>query len=81
MLSVTSRRLEALRTHSHAESKDAYEVVKWLEERGGKTRFKHQVFGPPILSLGVKDKRLASVAEACFRITDLLVRSYLFHLT
>lgn len=69
MLSVSARRLEQLNT---SENRDTYEAVKWLEEEGYK-RFKGKVYAPAILSLGIKDKSLAIVAESCFRNSDLLV--------
>lgn len=69
MLSVSARRLEQLNNKQNA---DTYEAVKWLEE-GGQNRFASEVFLPPYLSLGVKDKSLAATAESCFHPGDLLV--------
>ena len=55
-------------------------VVEWLQATGH-TRFQGPVYLPPILSLGVKDKSLASLAESCLRPHDLSVLSSEKYLT
>jgi hypothetical protein len=68
-LSVSARRLQTLNNPQNA---DVYRAIKWL--RGdGKGRFKDQVFEPPALHLGVKDRAFAGIAENSFRPADLLV--------
>jgi hypothetical protein len=76
MLSVSARRLEML--NKAKETQDTYEAVKWLQERGGKQRFKGEIYLPPILSLGVKDPSLAATVESCFRPGELHVTKVLF---
>ena len=55
-------------------------VVEWLQAKGH-TRFQGPVYLPPILSLGVKDKSFASLAESCLRPYDLTVLSNEKYLT
>ena len=57
---------------SSQQDRDTYEVIKWLEG-GGKNRFQHTVFAPPLLSLGIKDKLYSKIVDTCFRKNDLLV--------
>lgn len=71
-MSVAARRLNMLK---NPKNRDAYDAVSWLQ-REGHQRFQRKVFGPPLLYLGVKDKRLAVTAENCFRESDLLVRLF-----
>jgi hypothetical protein len=55
-------------------------VVDWLQKEGHK-RFQKPVFLPPLLSLGVKDKSWATLAESCLRPHDLTVSSNTKYLT
>jgi hypothetical protein len=52
--------------------RDAYEVVVWLQNEGHK-RFKGEVFGPPMLSVNVKDKSYAGFVEAVLQGRDSMV--------
>jgi hypothetical protein len=57
---------------NNPQNADVIKAVEWL--RGpGKARFKHQVFEPPALHLGVKNRAFAAIAENSIRPTDLLV--------
>lgn len=62
LTSVTQRRMEILRQRNP----DAHEAVLWLQKEGHK-RFKDEIFGPPILSVNIKDKAYAGQAEASFQ--------------
>jgi hypothetical protein len=70
---VSARRLQKL--SESREDQDTVDVVRWLEN-GGQERFRDPILLPPILSIGVKDKSLANLAETPFRRTDLLVLSF-----
>jgi chromosome segregation ATPase len=70
LTSVAQRRMEILRARNH----DAYEAVLWLQREGHK-RFEHEIFGPPMLSVNIKDKSFAPHAEACFQQKDFFVPS------
>lgn len=49
-------------------------VIRWLA-KDGHTRFKHKVFPPPIMCVGLKDKAYATIVDSCFRKLDLMVCS------
>ena len=68
MNSTSALRMEKLK-------KDDFQtwfVVDWLQKEGHE-RFQNPVFLPPLLSLGIKDKSLATLAESCLRPHDLTV--------
>jgi hypothetical protein len=46
--------------------------VVWL--RGNKTKFKMEVFEPPVLSMTVPDRKFADPVEACFNVNQMKVR-------
>jgi structural maintenance of chromosomes protein 5 len=52
---------------------DTVKVVEWLENQGGQARFQRQIFLPPLLSLGIKNKAFAAIVDNCFRKEDLSV--------
>jgi len=52
--------------------RDAYDAVVWLQQEGHK-RFKGEVFGPPLLSINVKDKGYAGYFETILQQRDYVV--------
>ena len=72
MTSINERRLQGWRNSRDDYEMSAYTVVQWLRQNGHK-RFKQQVYEPPFLSIGVKDKSTAKQVETVFRKGDLLV--------
>ena len=70
MKSTSAVRLEKLKQDDY----QTWLVVDWLQKEGHK-RFEKPVYLPPLLSLGIKDKSLANLAESCLRPHDLIVLS------
>ena len=67
MKSTFAHRLEKLKNDDF----QTWLVVDWLRKDGHK-RFQKPVFLPPLLSLGIKEKSLATLAESCLRPHDLI---------
>lgn len=70
MNSTSALRMEKLKQDDY----QTWLVVDWLQKEGHE-RFQNPVFLPPLLSLGIKDKSLATLAEGCLRPNDLTVPS------
>lgn len=64
------RKLENLRTWD----RDHADAVAWL--RNNQSRFKMEVFEPPMICCSVPDKRFTNAVEACFNANQLKANLY-----
>lgn len=64
------RKLENLRTWD----RDHAEAVAWL--RNNQSRFKMEVFEPPMICCNVPDKKFTNAVEACFNANQLKVNDH-----
>jgi hypothetical protein len=61
------RKLQAL----HRWDTDTHDAIVWL--RGNRSKFKMEVFEPPIMVLTVPERRFVNAVESCFNAAQLKV--------